>query len=84
MLKFEDDTQVFRKIKCDADRQELQDVLNKLSEWSENCQMMFSFGKCKCLHTRHGNEDEQYTIGGTVLNTTVNEWWYCTKYYRTY
>ena len=47
--------------------------LNKLIEWSEKWQMLFNFGKCKCLHTGHGNEDAQYTMGGTVLNTTVKE-----------
>ena len=31
--------------------------------------MLFNFGKCKCLHTGHGNEDAQYT----VLNTTVKQ-----------
>jgi hypothetical protein len=35
--------------------------------------MLFNFGKCKCLHTGHGNEDAQYTIGDTVLNTTIKE-----------
>ena len=30
-------------------------------------------GKCKCLHTGHGDEDAQYTMGGTVLNTTLKE-----------
>ena len=34
VLKFADDTKVFRKIKSDADRQPLQDDLNKLIEWS--------------------------------------------------
>ena len=64
---------VFRKIKSDADRQHLQDDLNKLIEWSEKWQMLFNFGKCKCLHTGHGNEDAQYTMGDTVLNTTSKE-----------
>ena len=73
VLKFADDTKVYRKIKSDADRQHLQDDLNKLIEWSEKWQMLFNFGKCKCLHTRHGNEDAQYTMGGTVLNTTLKE-----------
>ena len=73
LLKFADDTKVFRKIKSDADRQHLQDDLNKLIEWSEKWQMLFNFGKCKCLHTGHGNENAQYTMGGTVLNTTVKE-----------
>ena len=35
--------------------------------------MLFSFGKCKCLQTGHGNEDAQYTMGDTVLNTTLKE-----------
>ena len=35
--------------------------------------MLFNFGKCKCLHTGHGNEDAQYIMGVTVLNTTVKE-----------
>ena len=73
VLKFADDTKVFRKIESDADRQQLQDDLNKLNEWSEKWQMLFNYGKCKCLHTGHGNEDAQYTMGDTVLNTTVKE-----------
>ena len=57
--------------KCDADKQHLQDDLNKLTEWSEKS--MFNFGKCTCLHTGHGNEDVRYTTDGTVLNITVKE-----------
>ena len=73
VLNFADDTKVFRKIESDADRQQLQDDLNKLNEWSEKWQMLFNYGKYKCLHTRHGNEDEQYIMGDIVLNTTVKE-----------
>ena len=73
VLKFADDTKVFRKIESDADRQQLQDDLNKLTEWSEKWQMLFNYGKCKCLHTGHGNKDAQYTMGYTVLDTTVKE-----------
>ena len=35
--------------------------------------MLFNYGKCKCLHTGHGKEDAQYTMGDSVLNTTVKE-----------
>ena len=42
VLKFADDTKVFRKIKSDADRQHLQDDLNKLIEWSEKWQMLYN------------------------------------------
>ena len=35
--------------------------------------MLFNYGTCKCRHTGHGNENAQYTTGGTVLNTTLKE-----------
>ena len=35
--------------------------------------MLFNYGKCKCLHSGHENEDAQYTMGDIVLNTTVKE-----------
>ena len=41
VLKFADGTKVFRKSKSDADRQQLQDDLIKLTEWSEK-----RSGKC--------------------------------------
>ena len=35
--------------------------------------MLFNLGKCKGLHTGHGNFDINYNIGDTVLGTTVKE-----------
>ena len=35
--------------------------------------MLFNFGKCKCLHTGHGNLDINYNMGDTVLGTTAKE-----------
>ena len=32
---------------------------------------MVNFGKCKCLHTGHGNLDVKYKMGDAVLGTTV-------------
>ena len=73
VLKFADVTKVFRKIKSDADRLQLQDDMNKMKEWSEKWQMLLQFGKFKYPHTIYGNEDAQCTMGGNVLNTTVKE-----------
>ena len=42
VLQFSDDTNVFRTTKIDANRQHLQDDLNKLIEWSEKWQMLFN------------------------------------------
>ena len=35
--------------------------------------MLYNFGKCKCLHTGHGNLDVNYKMGDTLLGTIVNE-----------
>ena len=73
VLKFADDTKVFRKVNTDGDKQHLQNDLDRLVKWSEKWQMLFNFGKCKCLHTGHGNLDINYKMGDTVLGTTVKE-----------
>ena len=55
-------TQVFRTVKTDADKETVQDDLTKLVKWSEKWQMLFNFGKCKCIH-----------IGYFILGTNVKE-----------
>ena len=51
----------------------MQDDIDKLVRWSEKLQMLFNFGKCKCIHTRPGNTGMNYEIGGTVLSKTMKE-----------
>ena len=45
ILKFADDTKLFRKTKEIGDKQKLQDDIDKLVRWSEKWQMLFNFGK---------------------------------------
>ena len=59
---------MFRKVNTDGDKQHLQ---NRLMKWFEKCQMLFKFGKCKCLHIVHGNLGVNYKMGDTVLGTIV-------------
>ena len=73
ILKFADDTKLFRKVKEIGDKQHLQDDIDKLVKWSEKWQMLFNFGKCKCLHTGSGNTGMNYEMGGTILSKTVKE-----------
>ena len=73
ILKFADDTNQFRKTKEIGDKQKCQDDIDKLVRWSEKCQMLFNFGKCKCLHTWHGDTCMNYEMGGTILSKTVKE-----------
>ena len=63
---------MFRRVNNYGDKQHLQYGLDKLVKWSEKWQML-NFGKCKCLHTRHGNLDVNYKMGYTILGTTVKE-----------
>ena len=37
VLKFADDTKVFRKVDTDGDKQHLQNDLDRLVKWSGNC-----------------------------------------------
>ena len=67
ILKFADDTKLFRKTKEIGDKKNLQDDIDKLVKWSEKWQMLFNFGKCKCLHTGPGNTGMNYEMGGTIL-----------------
>ena len=59
VLKFVDDTKLFRKVNTDGDKQHLQNDLDRLVKWSKKWQM-FNFEKCKCLHIGHGNLDVNY------------------------
>ena len=63
-----------QKLEKFGDKQYLQNDLDKLVKWSEKWQVLFNFGKCKCLHTGYGNLDINYKMGYTfVLGTTVKE-----------
>ena len=73
ILKCADDTKLFRKTKEIGGKQKIQDDIDKLVRSSEKWQMLFNFGKCKCLHTGPGNTGMNYEMGGTILSKTVKE-----------
>ena len=73
ILKYADDTKVFRKVNTDSDKQLLQNDLDRLVKLSEKWQMLLNFRKCKCLHTGHGNLYINYNMIYIVLGTTVRE-----------
>ena len=73
ILKCADDTKLLRKTKEIGDEKKLQDDIDKLVRWSEKWQMLFNFGKCKCLHTGPGNTGMTFEMGGTILSKTVKE-----------
>ena len=52
ILKFADDTKIFRKVTSATDGVQLQQDLNRLCDWAEKWQMEFNVAKCKTMHTR--------------------------------
>ena len=70
VLKFADDIKYSERLLMNTDKQSLQDDLDKLVKWSEKWQMLFNFGKCKCIHIGHGNMNEEYKMGDAVLGRT--------------
>ena len=64
ILNFADDTKLFRQIKGNGDKQQLQDDIDKLimTLWSENhrCYLILRAG--------HGNTGMNYEMGGTILS----------------
>ena len=68
LLKFADDTKVFAKVNSVADRQQLQDDLNKLYDWAETWQMEFNVSKCVTMHIGRGNNKFRYSTQGRELD----------------
>ena len=73
ILKFADDTKLFRTTKEIGDKRKLQDDIDKLVKWSEKWQMLLNFGKCKSLHRGPEHTGMNYDMGGTIVSKTVKE-----------
>ena len=73
ILKFADDTKVFRKVKSVEDISHLQNDLDKLIEWSEKWQMLFNYDKCHCLQIGYHNVHREYEMGNTTLGQSEKE-----------
>ena len=73
ILKFADDTKMFRRVESQEDRQKLQVDLNKLVKWAEKWQMLFNNDKCKCLYIGHANAKTNYLMNNTMLLSTERE-----------
>ena len=72
ILKIADDSKLLKKLRT-LEINKLQDDIDKLVRWPEKWQMLFNFGKCKCMHTGPGNTGMNYEMGGIILSKTVKE-----------
>ena len=73
ILKFADDTKLFRKVNNSGDSVALQSDLDKLVDWSQRWQMSFNASKCKVLHLGQSNRNHQYSMNGVFLDSVEDE-----------
>ena len=59
---FADDTKLYREIKNEEDKIQLQEYLNNLKTRSEKWQLYFNVEKCKVLHLGPHNKEYNYTL----------------------
>ena len=73
MLKFADDTKIFRDVKSPQARNALQQDLNLIGQWSEAWRMSFNVHKCSVMHFGHNNEHHKYQLEGGDLSVSRSE-----------
>ena len=59
ILKFADDTKIFRTVETPDDCSVVQSDLNLLMQWAEKWQMRFNVGKCQVMHLGKKNSQIQ-------------------------
>ena len=58
-------------------KQTSQDDRDKLVKWSEKWQALFNVGVCNFLHLGHGNTDEEYKMGDSIVGRTMKKGSHC-------
>ena len=71
--KFADDTKLCREIGSELDAKILQEDLKRLSQWSEDWQMLFNIDKCSVMHIGRQKENHSYELCGNELKVTTEE-----------
>ncbi|BHF71789.1 hypothetical protein SprV_0401484900 [Sparganum proliferum] len=77
-IMFADDVKLWRAIRSDADRNALQDSLNRLNSWSARWLLNFNVDKCVVLRLRTkktSKEDDSfhYVLGGQPLSNVAEQ-----------
>ena len=66
IIKFADDTKLFRDIRSEQDANPLQKDVDQIEQWYSKWQMSFNASKCNTMHYRYGNSKRIYKINGKV------------------
>jgi ribonuclease P/MRP protein subunit RPP40 len=73
LSKFADDSKLCKNICTEADRDVLQQDLDRLVKWSQQWQMKFNVEKCAVIHIGCKNKQYNYKLGDSELKKSVKE-----------
>ena len=69
VLKFADDTKLYRAIASNHDILNFSSDKNQLYCWSKEWQMLFNVEKCKVMHMGANNTNALYKMGNITLRS---------------
>ena len=73
VLKFADDTKLYTEVTKEEGGEQLQEDLDKCTEWAKQWMMEFNVAKCKVLHAGRTNRMKEYTMEGKILKKVQEE-----------
>ena len=73
VLKFADDTKLYTEVTKEEGGEQLQEDLDKCTEWANQWLMEFNVSKCKVLHAGRTNIMKEYTMEGKILGKVQEE-----------
>ena len=73
MLKFADDTKLYRVVDNHQDGQMLQNDLDSVCDWADEWKMSFNVEKCKVVHYGKGSTNFTYRMHGQLLDEAISE-----------
>ena len=73
ILKFADDTKIFKEVRDSIDCEALQRDLDNVVLWAQKWQMEFNIKKCKGMHVGRQNDCCEYYMGGSKLVEEILE-----------
>jgi len=73
ILKFADDTKIYRTMISAEDVSALQSDLSNLVAWSKEWQMLFNVEKCKVMHIGYNSVQTGYVMNDVKLECVSDE-----------
>ena len=73
ILLFADDTKVAKTVQNEDDAKRMQEIIDRLEEWSIRWGMSFNADKCKIMHVGRNNPEYKYTMGGREIGRSSAE-----------